>query len=96
MMPSLHKPVIYGNTYNYLGGYCRLDSPTELRRKFKTRGEDITVGILRWAGGFVLQISPGTTARPCNPDEDLTSSQPCVNAVIKTLKISLKKYCNIK
>jgi len=40
------------------------------------------VGILRWAGGFVPHVSPGTVARPCNTDEDLTSSQPCVNAVV--------------
>jgi len=49
------------------------------------------VGILRWAGGFVPQISPGTAARPFNPDEDLTSSQPCVNAVVICRSFRLQK-----
>lgn len=51
----------------------------------------ITVGILRWAGGFAQSFSPVTTARPCTHDEDLTSSQPCVNACVICRNYGLQK-----
>ena len=74
---------------NELGiGFSPLTENVYLGKKNKSKRmwvgqkKDITVGILRWAGGFVPQINPSTTARPCTYDQDLTSSQPCVNAVV--------------